>query len=80
MGETCYKCHQPNGKGPRELRPYGPGGAWLCAECMFSDPKEEEGARQRFAAQLNAADRRTRRALLTSSGPVPLGSKEDLDG
>jgi len=32
---TCYKCHQPGGKGPRELRPYGPKGSDVCAECVF---------------------------------------------
>lgn len=32
---TCYKCHQPEGIGKRELRPYGPEGADVCAGCVF---------------------------------------------
>lgn len=35
---TCIHCKRPGGKGPRELRPYGPGGADVCAECTFNGP------------------------------------------
>jgi hypothetical protein len=33
----CCKCKQPGGKGSRELRPYGPNGADLCAGCVFGE-------------------------------------------
>jgi hypothetical protein len=36
----CIHCGQPGGVGPRELRPYGPGGADVCAECVFNGPPE----------------------------------------
>ena len=35
---TCVHCGQPGGVGPRELRPYGPGGKDVCAECTFNGP------------------------------------------
>lgn len=37
---TCIYCGKPGGKGPRELRPYGPSGADVCAECTFHGPPE----------------------------------------
>lgn len=36
----CIYCKQLGGKGPRELRPYGPNGADVCAECTFNGPPE----------------------------------------
>jgi len=49
-------CGQPGGLGPRELRPYGPGGKDVCAECMFNGPPERlEHAKGVFAAQLAMA-------------------------
>ena len=50
MGErTCLHCGQPGGEGDRELRPYGPGGADVCAGCVFDGKhpeREAEAARQ----------------------------------
>jgi len=37
---TCIYCGKPGGKGPRELRPYGPNGSDVCAECVFHGPPE----------------------------------------
>ena len=55
---VCYRCKQPGERvGKRELRPYGPGGADICAGCMFGeggrapDPEiQAEAARQCGAA------------------------------
>jgi hypothetical protein len=54
MKRTCIYCHKPGGKGPRELRPYGPNGADVCAECVLgsSHPEREEQAKQAFAKQI----------------------------
>ena len=38
--EKRYYCGQPDGKGPRELRPYGPDGADVCFECAMGDPND----------------------------------------
>lgn len=48
MIRTCMYCGLPGGKGPRELRPYGPGGRDVCAECVFNGPpqRKEEAERQ----------------------------------
>jgi len=37
--KECQMCHKIE-----ELRPYGPGGMWVCFECMMKD--EAEGKRQ----------------------------------
>lgn len=41
-------CGRPGGVGPRELRPYGPGGKDVCAECTFNGPpaRLEEAAKE----------------------------------
>ena len=56
----CYYCRQLGGNGARELRPYGPGGADVCAGCVLgagAPPEREEQARSRFAVQLGMAGR-----------------------
>lgn len=64
---TCMHCKRPGGTGPRELRPYGPGGRDVCAECTFNGPPErlEEAARA-FGARL------------LDSGPLVLDSREQV--
>lgn len=47
----CYHCKQPGGKGKRELRPYGPSGADVCAECVLgpsAPPERLQEAEKRF--------------------------------
>lgn len=49
MLRTCYHCGLPGGTGKRELRPYGPGGVDVCAECVLGDkahPERENVAKQ----------------------------------
>jgi len=48
----CYKCGEPEGKGPRELRPYGPKGEMVCYECAM---KQKDITDAMFAKQLEAA-------------------------
>lgn len=51
---SCSRCRRPGGVGPRELRPYGPGGADVCAECVFGGPYEQllRIAEEKLAEQL----------------------------
>lgn len=63
-----------------ELRPYGPGGAWLCFGCMTDPehPEREEQAERVFALQLDAAEvAGGGLSILTESGPSPF-DPEDL--
>jgi len=70
---VCYKCNQPNGTGPRELRPYGPGGKDICAECCFADPKLEKEAREQFRKKNSQIEKRGLVPIIgTSSGPIPM--------
>lgn len=65
---TCCCC----GRADVELRPYGPGGAWVCFACaMATSDRREETARQ-FNAKLDAAEKATGVATLTPQGPVPM--------
>lgn len=47
----CMHCKKPGGKGPRELRPYGPGGQDVCAECVLNGPPEREREARRQLAR-----------------------------
>lgn len=64
---TCYHCKQPGGTGPRELRPYGPGGADVCAECTFKGPPERLKQAEKVLG-----------ARLLHSGPMVLDSREQV--
>lgn len=56
LERKCIHCKQPGGKGPRELRPYGPGGADVCAECVLGNPKREKVAKHQLGQRLLTAD------------------------
>lgn len=49
INRKCIHCNQPGGTGPRELRPYGPNGTDVCAECVLG-PKAPE-ARKKLASK-----------------------------
>jgi hypothetical protein len=71
----CVYCKRPDGKGKRELRPYGPGGSWVCAGCVFGeDGKPPHRARveefQRiFDGLYDSAGTNDDMRILTKSGP-----------
>lgn len=56
-----------------DLRPYGPGGSWVCFLCATSTPERDAAAKAAFGALLDAneAVSTTGATLLTSDGPVP---------
>ena len=64
---SCYYCH----KGPEvdEMRPYGPGGAWIHFDCMKADPAREQTALNNFHALLDAAH-------AAGGGVAAIGEKE----
>lgn len=63
----CIHCLQPGGIGPRELRPYGPGGRDVCAECTFNGPPE----------RLKQAEQELGKRLMTS-GDLVLDAREQV--
>jgi hypothetical protein len=71
---TCMHCNRPGGVGARELRPYGPGGRDVCAECTFNGPRERlKEAERQLSARLWTGE-----LLLDSReqvGPRPIKSK-----
>lgn len=52
---TCHYCGNPNGQGDQELRPYGPGGAFVCFGCATATPSREQEATRQFSAALDAS-------------------------
>ena len=79
MPKTCHYCNQESNfprnpaKGRQvELRPYGPGGADVCFQCMTKSPEREAAAHKVFGAQLDAANAGGQGvSTLTSDGPEP---------
>lgn len=71
---TCCDCGKPG-----DLRPYGPGGAPICFDCMKATPEREALAHAAFGAQMQAAAAISPigAIMLTSEGPEPLFD-EDL--
>lgn len=70
---VCYLCLRPD----VELRPYGPGGAWICFDCMISDPEREQAAKDQFLQQLDAAmDVSSVVILGEETGPRPVGGRK----
>lgn len=64
----CYCCKAKEDYPKVELRPYGPGGAWICFDCMIADPEKEKEAKRQFGSQLDACGPV---AIATENGPVP---------
>ena len=56
----CHYCGlltgqvDPRGK-PVEMRPYGPGGAWVCFGCAMATPEREKETESNLGAAMDAA-------------------------
>lgn len=55
----------------KDLRPYGPGGAWLCGKCAFAPERAAESER-RMRAAMDEAFAGGGDVLLTDCGPIPM--------
>ena len=80
---VCCSCGRPDRievkTGDSELRPYGPGGAWICFPCAMTPERRDETDRQ-FGQQLSSAERTALAeggagVVLTPDGPKPLLKK-----
>lgn len=72
MAEVAKHCHYCQQAKPRaDLRPYGPGGAYVCFPCIKSSPEREQAAKNAFGALLDANEIPTGVTILTEDGPEP---------
>jgi hypothetical protein len=62
---ACHYC----GPTDREMRPYGPGGSWVCFPCATATPEREEKAKGAFGALLDGAN------AISPSGVVAIGEQ-----
>lgn len=75
---VCYECKQ--GEPEQELRPYGPGGQWVCHPCATATPEKEDQAKQSFHTLLDAAAAVGGPIILgTPAGPLGTGSNDIID-
>lgn len=71
----CHYCGLPDtgerrkkGDGrSAELRPYGPGGAWVCFDCAFSTPERKASTEGAFSSLLEG------NAAIAPQGVVAIG-------
>lgn len=71
---VCHYCNQPG-----ELRPYGPGGSWVCFPCATATPAREQAAQEAFGTLLDANEAISPSgavAIGESGGPRPFDLKE----
>lgn len=71
IDRKCFYCKQSGGKGPRELRPYGPGGSDVCAECVLGEKAPDK--LKRMADAESAFSKQ-----LATKGPLVLDSREQV--
>jgi len=71
MSDQCVYCGAD--EQTRDLRPYGPGGAWVCFPCAMATPEREQEAHNAFDALFTAACEASPVVQLGSKhGPTPL--------
>lgn len=75
IAEACHYC----GSTIRDLRPYGPGGAYVCFPCGTATPEREAQAKAAFGALLDGAEAISPTGLVAigeQSGPRPFDPRE----
>ena len=81
QARECHYCHGQD----LDVRPYGPGGAWVCFPCAMATPEREAQIEAAFGALLDAAGAVSPLGVAvidacepSSSGPQPLIDTEDF--
>lgn len=66
----------------KELRPYGPGGSWVCYPCVTATPERDAAAGQVFITLIDAAAATTETGvvLVDEQGPRPFDPSWLFDG
>lgn len=62
---ACHYC----GTTEKELRPYGPGGTWVCFPCATATPERESAMEAAFVALLDGA------TAISTTGIVAIGQE-----
>lgn len=75
--KKCCYCGVGYNKKKSNLRPYGPGGKYLCFNCLKSDSKIENEAEKQFVKMLESAAKESNIVILVNDGPKPIRSKDD---
>lgn len=72
---ACHYCASED----NDLRPYGPGGAWVCFPCATKTPDREDAAKGAFGALLDAAENISPLGVVAigeQTGPRPFDPSE----
>ena len=74
---TCHYCGK--GEPEQELRPYGPGGSWVCFPCAMATPERERATEAAFGALLEGSEAISPTGIVAigeQSGPRPFDPRE----
>jgi hypothetical protein len=72
---SCHFCQTTE----RDLRPYGPGGSWVCFPCATATPERDTAAQAAFGALLDAAGEISPTGAVAfgeTDGPRPFDPRE----
>lgn len=72
---SCHYCSTTE----RDLRPYGPGGSWVCFPCAMGTPEREKQAENAFGALLDGSEAISTTGIVAigeTGGPRPLNPNE----
>lgn len=75
MTDKCIYCESTT----KELRPYGPNGAWVCLPCAMATPDRLKQTEVSFYSQMDAAlvQSPTGEVVIGEvTGPRPMGTEE----
>lgn len=73
--DACHYC----GTTEKDLRPYGPGGSWVCFPCAMATPEREAAAKAAFGALLEGSEAISPTGIVAigeQSGPRPFDPRE----
>ncbi|GAA1138718.1 hypothetical protein [Nocardioides aquiterrae] len=65
-----HACHYCGTTEKDDLRPYGPGGSWVCFPCATATPEREQQAKNAFGALLDGA------AAMSPDNAVMIGTEQ----
>lgn len=72
--KNCFYCKQDKD----DIRPYGPGGSYICFDCTISTPERNAAAKQQFMAQMEAAAQHTGIVTIGGDGGVRPATQDEI--
>jgi hypothetical protein len=73
--KKCFYCEQDK----EDIRPYGPGGSYICFDCTISTPEREALAHAQFDLQMEAAAQHSSVVVVGEDGGVRPATQDEIN-